>query len=404
MDAIPTWIPNGSHSGFSGTTRSGTPPKTGQKLRASCDGCFAAKLRCTKEKPTCPRCKNLGLICHYSPSQRTGKPLNRKTRTSIQPPTLSYSQAYPSPQSSKSLKWTSPAECYDAQSIANPSTKPNHSTAKTSLPTPDDLSFGQPEPNFWDRQSSVTASTTLSDEDFLAQWPEQLPFPTEEDLLYDENSDNLMDVTIVSTRSTGENEPMPVLSLRANEQEGCKCLHSIMQTLQTMQTQPRDTNRQTLDTILNNSRSLIGRGEAMLDCACSEDGALVMLLSGLIVKHISSFGAAGTASTPPPPSTSSSSRYIQTTHSETIPSATSRVMIGTYVMNGEDEDRLRIEIVLMELQKLNTLLLKYRRKFSSMPVAGEMQTYETIFNFLYAKLRDAQSRLEEQKQKMRGAS
>lgn len=169
------------------------------------------------------------------------------------------------------------------------------------------------------------------------------------------------------------------------------------------QTQPRDTNRKTLDTILNNSRNLMSQGVAMLECTCSEDGALVMLLSGLIAKHISSFGAAGTAPTSsftsPPPSSSSPSTYVATTSSETV-----RVTIGTYIMNGEDEERLRIEIVLMGLQKLNTLLLKYRRKFSSMSVAGEMQTYETMFNFLYAKLRDAQSRLEEQKQEMKGVN
>ncbi|KAF2761570.1 hypothetical protein EJ05DRAFT_176875 [Pseudovirgaria hyperparasitica] len=55
-----------------------SPVKDGQprsrKLRASCDSCSLAKVRCSKEHPICQRCKNIGHKCNYSPSMRLGKP------------------------------------------------------------------------------------------------------------------------------------------------------------------------------------------------------------------------------------------------------------------------------------------------------------------------------------------
>lgn len=51
------------------------PPKTVSKprLRASCDGCFLAKVKCSKLRPVCSRCLTVGLHCRYSPSSRAGK-------------------------------------------------------------------------------------------------------------------------------------------------------------------------------------------------------------------------------------------------------------------------------------------------------------------------------------------
>lgn len=65
----------------SSTTTPATPSLTftkntleSPKLRASCDGCYLAKIKCGKERPQCGRCANHGITCQYSPSQRIGKP------------------------------------------------------------------------------------------------------------------------------------------------------------------------------------------------------------------------------------------------------------------------------------------------------------------------------------------
>lgn len=50
-----------------------------RKYRASCDACSRAKVRCDKVRPSCHRCKYIGIVCNYSPSMRLGKP--RKTQS-----------------------------------------------------------------------------------------------------------------------------------------------------------------------------------------------------------------------------------------------------------------------------------------------------------------------------------
>lgn len=59
------------------STTSATTPKQ-PRLRASCDGCFLAKVKCSKARPVCSRCLTVGLVCRYSPSSRPhGKPRRR---------------------------------------------------------------------------------------------------------------------------------------------------------------------------------------------------------------------------------------------------------------------------------------------------------------------------------------
>ncbi|KAL7916585.1 hypothetical protein GGI35DRAFT_466143 [Trichoderma velutinum] len=47
-------------------------PKTG-KLRRTCEACAHVKIKCTKEKPTCSRCKNRGIACQYFIEKRPGR-------------------------------------------------------------------------------------------------------------------------------------------------------------------------------------------------------------------------------------------------------------------------------------------------------------------------------------------
>jgi hypothetical protein len=48
-------------------------------LRNSCDLCYSSKLRCSREKPACARCRKNGTICTYSPTKRPGR--RRKVAT-----------------------------------------------------------------------------------------------------------------------------------------------------------------------------------------------------------------------------------------------------------------------------------------------------------------------------------
>jgi hypothetical protein len=58
-----------------------TPSKHRQpKLRASCDTCFLAKVKCSKVRPVCSRCLACGAECKYRPSCRAGKPKSGLSR------------------------------------------------------------------------------------------------------------------------------------------------------------------------------------------------------------------------------------------------------------------------------------------------------------------------------------
>lgn len=58
------------------------------RLRASCDGCFLAKVKCSKARPICTRCLTCGIECRYSPSSRAGKPKASENVKNQQHPNL----------------------------------------------------------------------------------------------------------------------------------------------------------------------------------------------------------------------------------------------------------------------------------------------------------------------------
>ncbi|KAK9418012.1 putative Zn(2)-C6 fungal-type domain-containing protein [Seiridium unicorne] len=49
------------------------PTAASAKLRDSCEACATSKVRCNKEKPSCLRCTKRGLICEYVVTRRVGR-------------------------------------------------------------------------------------------------------------------------------------------------------------------------------------------------------------------------------------------------------------------------------------------------------------------------------------------
>lgn len=127
---------------------------------------------------------------------------------------------------------------------------------------------------------------------------------------------------------------------------------------------------------------MTAQGEILLNCIRTEDGTLIILFAALITKYLSLYTA--NLSLTSSPSCTSLAEMSDTS---------SRVTIEKYTMDVEDEEPLRMEISLMELQKLNTLLMKLRGKFSSLDVGYEGHTYETMLDFLSMRLREAMNKL-----------
>ncbi len=54
------------------------------KLRSACDRCHASKVKCNGADPSCKRCADASLDCHYSPTARIGKPPGSKNRKTLE--------------------------------------------------------------------------------------------------------------------------------------------------------------------------------------------------------------------------------------------------------------------------------------------------------------------------------
>ncbi|KAL9596552.1 MAG: hypothetical protein Q9219_005730 [cf. Caloplaca sp. 3 TL-2023] len=402
-------------------------PLPATKYRASCDGCYQAKVKCTKERPICPRCKNLGLNCKYSPSQRAGKAHNTKIQAL---------------QASKAPEWSSTC----SKGIIG-SSQPT-----TILPAPTDVlpqqQWGlgtslQPKGSYPSYPPQIETSMTvdspgsalpmlqdLDDINLLVPWQDYLPNIDKEQQSLIQNPTELGDFANVTTAADDTSPISTPISWASKDLEllppsvSCNCISSLAQAIQAMsQSQPSAHPTHpppALETVLSDSKAVVSYGETLLQCPCSDDSTSIMLFSALTAKHLSFYAATtstlhttttstsmstGTSTTTTanslhpdlitPPSSSTSSPPFPTTV------GSSRLHIGTYTLDAEGEERLRVKIMMMQLQKLGALLAKFQHKFSSLPVGYEGQTYETMMGFLMTRLREAMERLRRLKKRLK---
>ncbi|KAL8929530.1 MAG: hypothetical protein Q9208_001199 [Pyrenodesmia sp. 3 TL-2023] len=184
---------------------------------------------------------------------------------------------------------------------------------------------------------------------------------------------------------------------------GCNCITTLTQALQIMQAQSTHLKNTppTLETILADSQNVVARGETLLHCTCFDDSTTIMLFTALIAKHLTFYGTSLTADL-----LNSPFQQYYNDHgpcsSAAAAATTPRLTIGTYTLDAAGEDRLRIKITKMELQKLGSLLGRIRSRLSALPVGYEGRTYETIFDFLDTRLREATDRLRTLKKQLKG--
>ena len=414
MNAFPEWI-NHAVQPRSPSNASMSRRRPEQKLRASCDGCFSAKLKCTKERPTCVRCHDLGLVCHYSPSQRTGKP---RHRPHPQASMLRHSPASQSPQPSPRGGWI----MNDAnQTLFNSTATPlTQSVAATSLSQPHSTSVSGPHlfQTLASTQSDATfpggMQTGNIEQDVLSQchWPDYYSSHADSDSTYDLN-DDFMKIASHSDGTPAEDDnPMtdvtsnhnagPSMVNASDTGRGCYCITSLVLALHNLTTRPMESRSHNLDAMLNNSRAMLSLSQTVLTCTmCLEDGSTQMfLLAGLIDKYLCTIQSSSSY----PPSTSSVSKTLPSPIDSPLQHprgrSSSRVVIGSYTMDAEDEERLRTEIILIELRKLMKLLEKYWSRLNSNslirdkgPPAMEVRDncehrmHESVFIFLETRIK-----------------
>ncbi|KAL8840309.1 MAG: hypothetical protein Q9170_001393 [Blastenia crenularia] len=395
------------------------PPVT--KYRASCDGCYLAKVKCTKERPFCPRCKNLGLECKYSPSQRAGK----SRRATYQTLGISKAPEWPSKKHNNVTEVSSkPASILPATIDTHPQQRRGARSDFHSISGSPHLSRSETEISVNSPDGAASMLQDLDDINFLTPWRDYLPNLDKEQSLFRCPNDLVGFSDATTTTNTTTTSPVSTSASHFSKDpdlmqmtafpitSGCDCVSSLAQTLEAMQnpsTHPKNPPP-ALEVILGDSKDVVTRGEALLHCTCSDDSTPIMLFTALAAKYLSFYGSTTCSldSSPEqyhpsdfmPPSSSGST--TTTSLMPTTSSSPSRVKIGTYTLDAEGEERLRVKIMMMELQKLGALLSKFRAKFSSLPVGYEGHTYETVLDFLTTRLREATDRLRRQKKRLKG--
>ncbi|KAI0479645.1 hypothetical protein F4859DRAFT_443012 [Xylaria cf. heliscus] len=187
------------------------------RLRASCDGCFLAKVKCSKARPCCARCLTCGILCNYSPSSRAGKPKPESQPTSsiqappreLQPPmntspdntnnmipylpTQTQNQAY-----ALNGPWTMPQAGSNGPMARNPSLESNMPLMEldnAGLARLDPISAAHPE--FYQSHTSPWVPTTNAPSSIfpdVSAAGNQLPF-TAEDQSFDGTVPTLANAT-----------------------------------------------------------------------------------------------------------------------------------------------------------------------------------------------------------------
>ncbi|KAI4100143.1 MAG: hypothetical protein L6R37_005658 [Teloschistes peruensis] len=301
----------------------------------------------------------------------------------------------------------------------------------------------------------ATAASMLRDLDdmnFFTPWRDYLP-SLDTELSLPESTTDSAGFTNASTSTTATtpistpisppashfsrvSTPMRVSTTRLGA--GCNCITALAQALQIMQAKSAhpSSTPPTLEIILEDNRDVVTRGETLLRCSCFDDSTTIMLFTALIAKHLSSFGTFLSTTDlllesplqPPRPQNQQQQQqqqlndYRPSSSAGIMPSlltntttatnpislssssaaASSRLTIGTYTLDAAGEERLRIKIMMMELQKLGSLLGRIRSRLSALPVGYEGRTYETMVDFLNTRLREATDRLRTLKKRVKG--
>ena len=373
------------------------------KLRASCDGCFLAKVKCSKERPICSRCLTTGAECGYSPSCRTGKAKSTSSTMDQRPTSSSLENLYEEPAVTyttldqkmsysdepppfgMSPGWSSlppqPDPRFHRRSISNsttpammrdPSTTPESiSTAATAMEGFDpQFQFPQairenPAPNGFHPMRSKSMV------DVPAAFPPVEPW-------FEGNQPDVMMFGQMPGMEQFPKEMYPHSGMIPNPST-CNCFDSSLQALQALhQHTANNLQSPSFDVVLVVNRRAVESCGIMLDCPkCITGGngnsnTSTMLLATIVGKVMSFYRHA-------------SQTYFGFTNQNQFQPQQLSLTIGAYKIAEEDGRWLEMEILLRELRKLEDVLEKFQLVVSK----DEMEEHGGVQNAVLSYLRQS---------------
>ena len=364
-------------------------PRSKRKLRESCNGCNQAKVKCDKTQPWCARCTSRGIVCVYSLSLRSGKrradqsdlkvadpvdevctdqpPLPYKSRTPSSTPLLDNPMGVEGDVFQELLNY------FNAESLLGKlnflakldpqwvlENRQGQMYEGPEAPPADDVKYNHPQS--WRQPSSRSSLSTIPST--LSPFS---PFPSPQvspdglsgslqssatdDSFASESSRHLNSIA----RSLHSELPLP------SPITGCQCFQLALQKLSSVN-QISTLQNTTFDVALQQGKESIALLGSILRCSCRMlDNVLVIILASLISRTLSVYQSLCTAYLPHLSSPCPGNEDVNSRN----PSARAlqaRVTLGTYELDEDDQDRLKLNIVWIELQKMEDLIIIFREQ------------------------------------------
>ena len=306
------------------------------KLRTSCDECTESKLRCSKHKPTCDRCRSHGFKCIYSASQR-------EFRT---------------------VSWNA----HSQQNLVV-SHQDGHSGINTSTEVPFEPAVLEPwlEKAQSPFSSLFTPNSFQEAEDFEINDSDQGPWssmyqqpdrPGQGEIAKHESPNPRVESSAASLT-----QPCPISTSPAM----CKCPEAMAEKLLLAKSLRYD-EKATADVLLDRSKHATEICSRVLQCRQrSKEDSDLLLLASLLAAILNIFAQLCQRPQAPqslPSYTTASPACCSST------SAPSQFNIGIYQLDQQDMDNLKMSIAAIEIRKVRVLLkdfdtLVQHRQFSS---------------------------------------
>lgn len=391
-----------------------------RKLRESCDACHVAKVKCIKQKSAdCARCFSFGISCAYSPSARTGKPRGAKDRRNR----MGSVDNFASGRRSLTCAETPAVQATLHTNEATQANAPHHHFAPT-YEDSDPLSLDPWGPGVTnaicqflaeERQmnflpSSLSTSTNSSPNscpfaqpDFVqlaaaaaaAAATQQPYFPIDRNLRASTISPTASQFS-ESMKQLDESDMMNRMSTSPPNRDTCSCFTSNLKSLETLRrfSDPYSAQNTTpFDVALFISKQAITHCTAMLSCTyCTRttsgdsNSTPMLIFAGLMNDILNSYSAACTAHFDLETTDSSPNSHSSTS---------SQLTLGTYLVDGEDGRHLKLEILMIELRKVERLWMQFKDVCAQVHVGdGRKSLLEALVSYLGQTLGDTVDRLE----------
>ncbi|KAG9248817.1 hypothetical protein BJ878DRAFT_288653 [Calycina marina] len=299
----------------------------GPTLRASCDNCNGAKVKCTKQQPQCQRCKKNNIDCIYGISLRAGK------RASQQPQLPKKVETPPPLPTDWNMDLTATASYSSLDMDVCPSI----------------FEYDMPFP-LEGYQSNVFPKEDIysGDDIFLPMadltYPEHIHKASTATNTSTSHTSPAMSDSLFLSLSTGMARPSHTQQTPNSLFTSCSsCFRGTVLTLSTLQ-QLSDSTHISFDVALVHNKEAVALCLATLKCSCAADSTVVLLVASLLAKIIHIYERpCGAWKAVEHPNMSHDSKAV-----------TARLTLGAYNVDEGDEEKLKAEIVKMELRKVDT--------------------------------------------------